>query len=228
MRTPEEIFRTEQKDLYVICFKEREFEKDQKEVMQWLDAHVPDSPYEFLAPSEALNYLCGYFGDLRIVFTEADLLTYCEHWETPEGKCKDPRFQCFIKPYQKWFDEISQYAPQRAKPQGIGLAIWWNTPMGFIYHQINQELANERKLIRHPLQPHDLWFLAVRAWPELASLNPDELIYGDNSFNAKNVPFIFYFEGKRPAEVDFPIERQKALLAWFNLPPASKVALSEW
>ena len=230
IRTPEEILRAEKKDLYFIRFNQKNFEKAQNELMRWLDKHIPASSYEKMAPSEHSGYISGYFGDLRIDFTEADLRTFCEQWETSEGKSLDKRFQCFIKPYKDWFDGISEYAPVRTKPCGTGLFVWWDTPSGFIYHQINQDIAREQgpEFNNHPLSPKDLWFQAVQLWPELSTLNAGELFYGHNYFDKEGVANVIYDHDALFDEIDFLPERRQALLEWFNLPPTTIFTEFRW
>ena len=227
IRTPEEIFRTEKEDFYFIRFNQRRFEEAQAELISWLDLHIPDTRYEKIGPSESSGYISGYLGDLRIIFAESgfvesdfeesDLQIFCKHWETPEGQSLDPRFQCFIKSYQDWINIISQYTPERSKPIDNGISIWWDTPIGIIYHQISHEVASKKNLVVHPLNEKDLWFLAIQRWPELAVFNIDELIYGQIHVDEKECINVVYQHDSWIVDVEFTIERQKALSDWFNL-----------
>jgi len=228
IRTPEEIFRTENKDLYFIQFYQKKFECTQQELIDWIEEHLPSSSYERMAPSESSCYLAGYLGDLRIDFAEADLNFFCMHWETPEGKSLDERFQCFLKPYDDWFKGISQYAPIRTKPIDHGLIVWCDTPLGFIYHQIAIEVANALGLMIHPLSPRDLWFQAKQIWPELSKLESTSFIYGYNYFDKNGDVTIIYDHDVPYEEAMLIPERRQALLEWFNFSRSSRFSRPHW
>jgi len=227
LRTPEEIFRTEKKDFHFIRFKQRRFEEAQADLISWLDLHIPDTRYEKIGPSENSGYISGYLGDLRIIFAESgfvesdfegsDLQIFCKHWETPEGKSLDPRFQCYVNSYQNWVNILSQYTPQRLKPVDKGISIWWDTPIGIIYHQIGHEVAREKNLVVHPSNAKDLWFLAIQSWPELALFNIDELIYGQIYVDEKDRINVIYQNDSWIVDAEFTSGRQKAVSDWFNL-----------
>lgn len=204
------------------------FESAQQEIILWLEQHLPTSSFERMAPSEKSGYIAGYFGDLRIDFNDIDLQTFCRQWETPRGRSVDDRFQCFIQPYNKWLDQISQYTPLRTMPIEGGLVVWWDTPLGFIYHWIDNEIAIAQELTVHPLSPQDLWFKAVQLWPELSTLNSKELIYGHNYFDIDGVVNIIYDHDLLFDEIIFLPERRQALLAWFNLPPCTIFSECQW
>ena len=92
IRTPEQIFREEEKNIYMIRFTTAGDEEDifsstsesfpgRDEILAWLKENTPGAHVEPLAPSEKSGYLCGYFGDLRIDFSESELATFCARWE---------------------------------------------------------------------------------------------------------------------------------------------------
>ena len=116
IRTPEQIFREEGKDIYFIRFQYENAEgyfasPDQvelpvrKAMLAWLREHVPNSRVEYLAPSEYSGRLIGYFGDVRVDFSEIDLAAYCARWENMDGTSIDPRFQCSRLPYDCWVEK---------------------------------------------------------------------------------------------------------------------------
>lgn len=226
IRTPEQIFREEGKDIYLIRFSTDEDETDmfgappeslpgREEIQAWLKENTPGARIEPLAPSEKSGFICGYFGDLRVDFSESDLAAFCARWEDGEGGSLDPRFQCFLWPYKFWFDKAGKFIPTKRRPAKPGLARWWSTPNGFIYHQISLRNAAKQQLMRHPGNAHDLWFNAVRRWPELASLNPSELTHGDVCKDVDGHWLVFYAHDIRS---EFSDGHQKVLLEWFKLP----------
>ncbi len=232
IRTPEQIFREEGKDIYLIRFTTPGDEADtfgsasedspgREEILAWLKENTPGAHVEPLAPSEKSGFICGYFGDLRVEFSESDLAVFCARWEDAEGGSLDPRFQCFLWPYSYWFEKAKKYIPTKRRPVKPGLAKWLSTPTGFIYHQFSLKDAAKKKLVLgHPATVEDLWFQAQQLWPELASLNLSELTYGDIRQNSNGRWRVFYsddFQNK------FSRKRQKALLEWFKLPADTKV-----
>lgn len=217
IRTPEEIFRAEGKDIYVIRFKNGKTGLTaRKEMIQWLHAALPQTPHEDLAPSEYSGFRSGYGGDLRVDFTEPSLETFSARWETPDGDSIDPRFQCYLMLHGAWHDRIAGYPMTLERPTTPGLAKWWDTPRGIVHHQISAGQARADNLTRHPCGHRDLWYNAVSAVPAFASLDPDELIYGEILEDADGTWRVLYCESYRNKFTD---ERRKEILEWFGLPP---------
>lgn len=220
IRTPEQIFREEGKDIYLIRFRNRKGLNSPvgKEIQKWLHTNLPQVRIELLAPSEDSGCISGYFGDLRVDFSEADLTTFCARWETPEGKSVDRRFQCYLMPYQTWFEKHGHFVPTNERPTGLGLTLWWDTPIGIIHHQVSMEEAVTRNLRSHPGKPADLWMHAIRLWPELASVDATVQTYGwveptepDEGGNVRWILLIDNFPG-------YPKDRKEVLREWFGLP----------
>lgn len=224
IRTPEQIFREEGRDIYLIRIKDEEGRDlpAWQEIQDWISANLPNTHVEMLGPSEDSGFICGYFGDLRVDFSEADLAAFCARWETPDGKSVDPRFQCYLWPYEKWSEKHGNFIPTKDRPAGLGLTLWWDTPIGFIHHQITLEDAAVHELENHPGRPEDLWMHALRLWPELASVDTEKLVYGrivpDESREGawlvllENSPFN-----------GFSNYRRKKLRDWFNLPKSTRI-----
>lgn len=82
-------------------------------IQDWLQANVPNSRVEMMSPSESSRWISGYFGALRVDFSESDLATFCARWETPDGGSVDPRFQCFLMPYKTWYEKQAKYVLYR-------------------------------------------------------------------------------------------------------------------
>ena len=226
IRTPEEIFRKEGKAIYMIRFADGESESAARdEVLQWLKTHLPGTHYEKLAPSEHSGFICGYFGTLRVDFSQADLATFCERWEHADGKSVDPRFQCYCMPYQAWHDGVAKFVPTLDRPTSPGISCWWDTPLGVAYHQISLPEAQEQELHRHPCLHRDIWFNIVNSFPALADVAPDTLTHGQNALDRDGTCFMIYTE---PVRHQFTDQRKAELLEWFNLPADTQVIENDW
>ena len=230
IRTPEDIFRAEAKDLYFIAIKDDKGQESPAwgEIQEWLKTHLPDARVEMMAPSEQSGWISGYFGELRVDFSEADLAAFCAHWENADGGSLDPRFQCYVMPYQPWFERISQYAPAIEQPAEPGLTRWWDTPIGFVYHQISLEEAAQMELERHPVNARDLWFNFSRLMPELASLDPSKLTHGDICKRSDGRWIVVYSTDVFSEQDRFSTERQSELRNWFRLPADTEMCEDEW
>lgn len=125
IRIPEEIFKSDPKDIFLIEFADPEgeisplngfpyiFESDAEEaaydpenppgraeLLAWFAEYLPDVTIEALAPPANSGFVCGGVnGRLRVDFDEASLQVWCEHWEDENGDGIDPRFACFRLPY---------------------------------------------------------------------------------------------------------------------------------
>lgn len=232
IRTPEEIFRAEAKDIYVIRFQDYENDKSiaSKEIEAWISTNLPGTLVEPLAPSEYSGWIIGYFGDLRIDFSEDGLGKFCARWETPEGKSIDDSFQCYLMPYQAWFEKYGHYVPSKQPPTYIGVTAWIDTPIGFIYHQLNDEdtaklKRNERGW--HPANPRDLWVNALRLWPELKDIELSKLAYGRIHRYIDNDLWVVSYSDNLFSKYEFTDERKAALREWFKLPIDVKIQ-NEW
>ena len=227
IRTPEQIFREEGKDIYFIKFSDRH-SPARMEMLNWLSETMPGARVESLGPSEYSGVIEGYFGDLRIDFSESDLAKYCARWEDAAGKSLDPRFQCWCNTYQTWLDEVTSFILTNERPSGPGLTIWWDTPLGFVYNQISLKTAAKHKQGRHPGNPRDIWFNATRNWPQLASLDPDKLAYGDIFKDSDGHWKVIYTNDGSTKSYKAFEHRQKDLIKWFRLPADTEVSRFEW
>ena len=108
VRTPEQVLRETKQDLYVIQFGDF-FEKSvqgKDELLGWLASELPEVELEDLGPPEKSGIIEGGCGVLvRVKFDEASLKKYTDAWESADGKSKDPRWQCYVWPYEKFAKE---------------------------------------------------------------------------------------------------------------------------
>ena len=227
IRTPEDVFRAEGKDIYALHFLQEhpdEVELTRKEMADWFSRHLPDSPTEWLAPSEHSGYIVGGPLSLRVEFSDADLSAFCAQWETPAGKSLDPRFQCYVMPFERWFATYGHFVPTLDKPTDRGVALWIDTPLGLLTHVLPHDPAAE--LASHPGHYLDLWMHAVKLWPELAGLEADNLVHGwvyRTQSVASGWALVYSDRFDAPLQPD----RQAEILAWLGF-PADTVMVSEY
>lgn len=190
VRTPEEIFRAEKKDLYVIHSLEDQ-ERDAPGLLmikKWIGENLPGTLMELLAPSEYSGYIEGGVGrSLRVDFSPEGLKTFCDRWEVNDASV-DKRFQCFIHLYQRWYEAHGRFVPTPDKPKGKGPIVWWHTPLGFLHHQLSVEKMNPDDGGRHPANHRDIWAQISTHWPEMISFDPDEMSHGRISVNEAGLP----------------------------------------
>lgn len=223
IKTPEQIFRETGKDLYLIrfCKDKAAQEAASRDIRQWIEANLPGTRVEPLAPSEYSGWIAGYFGDLWVDFSQEGLAKFCARWETADGTSLDKRFQCYLMPYQSWYDKHGRFVPVREEPAGMGVTVWIDTPIGIIYHQIDPGPADYGAGITHPANARDLWMHAVHLWPELAQVELDKLDTGEIFRTAgHNGTWIATFNaGLDFARANQDIEdRKKAVRSWFRIP----------
>ena len=125
-------------------------------------------------------------------------------------------------PYKTWFEKHGYFVPTLDRPVGLGPTVWWDTPIGFVYHQI---AADELTESTHPGHAEDIWMHAVRLWPELASLEADNLTHG-SIFKDSDGNWVAMFSDRPWAGSEF--SRQGELRQWFHLPEDAKIFRDEW
>ena len=141
IRTPEQFFREESKDLYFIEFADakgsvkpfgggifgligrqpskKKFDPDHPpghaEIIAWFAKHLPNTRLELLGQPESSGIMSGGInGRLLVDFDDVSLQTWIDRWETEDNGSIDPRFACFQMSYQSWKDKVdSQSAPEQ-------------------------------------------------------------------------------------------------------------------
>ena len=103
IRTPEDIFRAERRDVYALHFCEttsKAIQKTWQEMKAWFEQHMPDSPTEMMGPSEHSGWIEGGPSALRIAAPHGPVTITCfrrqqwlQGWRTPV-----PAPQCDIVP----------------------------------------------------------------------------------------------------------------------------------
>ena len=225
VRTPEDIFRAEKKDLYVIHSKE-EVERDAPGLLmikEWVKANLPGTKMELLAPSEHSGMICGGIGKMiRIDFSPEGLQAFCDRWEQNDASV-DPRFQCFIYPYERWWNKHGRYVPTNVAPQKPGVASWWYTPIGFIHHTLDPSGSDVAGMPSHPATPSDIWAHAVEIWPDLKSVDPDQLTYGRVHWSKSSQKYsVTRFEPLWGADDAKWVPTASQVMAWFGLPESTE------
>lgn len=229
IRTPEQIFREEEKDIYFIRFFDADEDHKHRqnngakssaneEIRQWMKVYLPNVRIERMAPSEESGWIEGYFGDIRIDFSDKDLAIFCKQWEDDDGKSKDARFQCMSISYQSWLAQNEMSTPTRERPANLSEAIWWDTPIGFIYSQCETNVL--------AINPRNMWMNAIKLWPELAPLDPFYLTRGYIFFEQIEGKWMVMFSDHPFTE--FKPSRYSELREWFHLPDEIEIFRDDW
>ncbi|MBX9900326.1 MAG: hypothetical protein K2Y28_06030 [Burkholderiaceae bacterium] len=225
IRTPEQIFREEEKDIYFIrFFEEARLENPKaagrsrasKEMLAWLRTALPHVRVEKMAPSENSGWISGYLGDIRVDFSEASLAIFCQRWENSQGESNDSRLRCFLMPYDTWAQEQAKFVPTIERPTSIGATLWWDTPIGFVYHQVDDDPTTSSAI--HPGNRGAIWKHALRLWPELAAVKIVDIAEGE-ILKREGIWDSTYFLTRG----DWPLSRVEALRTWFHMPDGGRV-----
>ena len=118
-----------------------------------------------------------------IAFTEADLAAFCAQWERADGASLDPRFQLYVRRYSDWWERRGRHMPTLSRPEHPGVSVWIETPLGIMTHLLTDEEQD-----RHPSRAEDIWANACQQWPELQSLQLEDLRYGEVARGYKGEP----------------------------------------
>jgi hypothetical protein len=190
----------------------------------WFTLHMPNSPTETLAPSEHSGWIMGGPNSLRIAFTDEDLKAFCAKWEDADGKSLDPRFQCCVTLYADWWKQYGHYSPTFLKPKKAGVSVWIETPLGILSHVIT-----DTEITSHPATARDIWANACQQWPELQTLNLEDLRYGCVAQTPEcTTPWTFMWNF--PFRKSFQTPEKASwlpILDWLCLPPDTETG-SEW
>lgn len=224
IRTPEQIFREERRDIYALRFLQRredDVRQTRQEMHAWFAKHMPDSRTESLAPSEHSGFIVGGPIELRIAFTDDDLQQFCQRWETPDGKSNDPRFQCYQYSYLAWWNKRGHYQPTLERPNILGPSVWVVTPLGILSHVLSIEQGHY-----HSATVRDIWANACEQWPEFKPMNLDDLSHGQVVWSEHankwlllwNAPFSELWEFAEKTE------RWRKVADWLGLPSDSEIA----
>lgn len=226
VRTPEDILRAQKKDLYIIRSSEDEPRNAHglRMIREWIDQHLPGTHTELIGPSAHSGFIEGGIGrDIWVDFSPEGLARFCAQWEK-DNTSIDPRFQCFVMPYQRWWQEQGRFLPTLERPTGIGPTLWWYTPIGFVHHQlaVEDQTCPETRC-HHPSTVEDIWAQAAEKWPELAALDRGALPYGsiwqhaNGTWHARVVPPVPW-TGRL-----LVLTTHQNIQDWFGLPPEVEI-----
>ena len=122
IRTIDEYFKVEKKDLYLIKFtqyqKKGAFDFKQmtsppqgkKELLEWFKLNLPNTRIEdiFQYPESTGIEHAPWDHTICIHFDEISLKVFCEKWEDEDGKSLSPDFQCY-------FYQVNRYTERQSK-----------------------------------------------------------------------------------------------------------------
>lgn len=228
IRTPEDIFRAERKDVYTLEFRQQDplaNRETYEEMEAWFKQHLPESSTEMLGPSEHSGWIEGGPTSLRIAFTDADLATFCAQWENADGTSLDSRFQCCIRPYADWWEKRGKFMPTLERPEKPGASVWIETPLGILNH-----VLTDTDVLYHPANARNLWANACDQWPELKTLDLENLRHGlVGKYDSPESPWVLLWN--RPFGEMFKNKDidayWRSVADWLRLPPDTEIG-SEW
>lgn len=91
------------RDIYCICATQEGVSwEDIEQIRHWLKRQTPHAPYSFF--EERIEG--GLFGVTWVEFDTEGLARYCQEWETPEGRSRDPRIQCYVLRYEDYVASV--------------------------------------------------------------------------------------------------------------------------
>lgn len=220
IRSPEDIFREERRDVYALEFtsKGAELQKAMSAMKQWLIKKMPRSSVELLAPSQHVGWLWleGVPSNLSLTFGDGDLVKFFQHWLTADGQSKDARFICRFYSFRQWWEKHGHYMPTLAKPLAPNVSLWIESRLGILSHAVTGT-----DLTLHPSTVEDLWANACEKWPPLRSLQLENLRRGSVDKTSQN-PIQWCLIWEAPYK-SFPDPENHAtwhsILEWLCLPP---------
>lgn len=228
VRTPEDIFREERRDVYALDFSQSKVDPATsiKQMQLWFAKHMPSSTLELLAPTEQSEWMWleGRVTSLSVNFAEGDLLKFFKKWLTPKGRSRDRRFQSVFYSYRHWWEKNRHFIPTLDKPEKAGVCIWIESPIGILSHTLM-----DPKQTQHPSTPKDIWANACEQWPQLRAFKLEQLRHGVVDRIATR-PVRWSFIWNAPAqlwEISSNPKGWKKMLQWLCLPPDTSVD-SQW
>lgn len=229
VRTPEDIFREKNRDIYVIRSNGSfgDTAADLTMIKTWIRQELSGTHMEFLGPSEHSGVIEGANGrDLYVDFSRSGLAAFCHEWERNNVSI-DPRFQCYSYSYDRWYQEHGRFVPTQEKPVSLGPIAWWFSSLGFVAHQFNECSQDTAFPETHPAHHKDIWNNAIEVIPELATENPAKLTYGEICSNPNGSPSgCAFFPPLTPGAKYVP--SIKDIRNWFSLSDRIPVIQDPW
>lgn len=228
VRTPEDVFRAEKKDLYILRSMEARCRSAPglKMIQGWIKQNLPGTHMELLGPSEKSGVILGGIGrDVWVDFSAEGLATFCARWEIGDQSV-DPRFQCFALLYEPWFRAHGRFIPTRDQPIGIAPTLWWYTPLGFIHHQLPE--TDRQGVDSHPASVYDILNSAKELWPELKDIEPCAMSHGRIICSSDSKKRWAEYENAVTGYTVHWIPSEAEIRQWFGLPPEIRMHNSGW
>lgn len=130
--TPEEWFRNQMRDLYLIRpAQERKYSKkkymgEQKKLHTWLAAHLPNIPTSIIGSSEYSGWITGGPSYLAADFDSAGLATFTAAW----GEGTFWRIETWF--FAEWRKRVESVNLLSSPSCEVKRVRWWDTPLGIL------------------------------------------------------------------------------------------------
>jgi len=188
---------------------------------------MPTSKVEALAPSEHADwiFLEGRPSCLSIDFSGHDLQRFFEKWLTPDGRSKNPKFECQYYSYQYWWDHHGHHTPTLERPRRAGVSIWIDSSIGLLHHTIS-----ETNLKIHPSTQQNIWRNACEKWPQLRKFKLEQFRRGFVNRDTKD-PAAWAMIWDAPPHLwadSLKPETWKPMLKWLHLPADTQINVDDW
>jgi hypothetical protein len=179
--TPEEWFRTQQRDLYIIEYRPPDEDKEgkpeiknktrlkkdksifmqaQKALNAWFDGRLPHTPLEIIGSSEYSGWIIGGPGYFTADFDPQGLALFQSEWDTNSA------WYVEIWPVSDWRKRIDATQLLSSPIDGLQKLQWWDTPNGILLLSASTSKCgyNEDGFLSH----EDGWWRLKQLCPELS------------------------------------------------------------
>lgn len=137
--TPEDWFRTQQRDLYVIQYRQKEeiegedgnidesaFEQAQKELNTWFDELLPHTPLRIIGPSEYSGWIEGGPRYFTADFDQHGIALFQSAWD------ENSAWYIEVWPISDWRKRIDATQLLSSPVEKLQKIRWWDTPQGIL------------------------------------------------------------------------------------------------
>lgn len=175
--TPEDWFRNQMRDLYLICpaqeskFSKKKYMAEQKKLHAWFADHLPHTPLSIVGPSEYSGWIEGGPRYLAADFDSAGLAAFTAAW----GEEKFWRIE--IWSFADWRKRVETVELLTSPVGNLQKIRWWDTPRGILMLNANTKgnflggLSVDAS--EGLLSLHDGWWRLQQLFPEFSELKAD-------------------------------------------------------
>lgn len=170
--TPEEWFRNQMRDLYLISrsesegkFSKKKYIADQKLLNDWFDKNLPNTPLRIIGVSENSGYICGGPNYFTADFDSMGLAIFNAEWGngTP--------WQIETWSFSEWRNRVESANLLPSPCFDVKKVRWWDTPRGILLLNattVGRYLGGGEESTEFSLSLRDGWWRLQQLFPEFA------------------------------------------------------------